>query len=104
MSDLISRKALEAEVEKSLCDNPHTDAKVYLAHKHEHMHFLSMINSAVAVDAVEVVRCGECEYYPQIDCFGDACCNTILRHSTVLVQRKPADYCSYGKRRESEGK
>ena len=64
--------------------------------------FIKELKRAPAVDAVEVVRCKDCQYYPQIDCFGDACCNMFLRHSTVLVPRKSTDYCSYGKRRESE--
>ena len=89
MSDLISREALINEFKNPDLFN--------VTEKH-----LSIIGNAPAVDAVEVVRCKDCQHYPQIDCFREPCCNTFLRHSTVLVPRKSTDYCSYGKRRESE--
>lgn len=55
---------------------------------------LDIINSAPAIDAVEVVRCKDCIYasfYP----------NKLMyecgRYEDVLMF--PDDYCSYGKRR-----
>lgn len=53
------------------------------------------IDNAPTVDAVPVVRCGECVY-----------CDPETMHcdhpmSTALpVSRKATDYCSYGERRE----
>ena len=58
------------------------------------------IHKAPAVDAVEVVRCGECKHYrpqkPIISRNGNVkyCC----RSSYVKV--KEGDFCSYGERRE----
>lgn len=51
------------------------------------------------LDTVEVIRCRECQYYPEINCFGRACCNMIIDQKVVLIPRNPNDYCSYGKHR-----
>ena len=53
-------------------------------------------------EQAEIVRCSECQHYPEKDCFGNDCCNMFVRHNTVLIPRKLTDYCSYGERRESE--
>jgi len=45
-----------------------------------------------AIDAVEVVRCGECKY-------ADKCSQNIAMQDTYQMYEK-IDYCSYGERRE----
>ena len=44
------------------------------------------------VDAVEVVRCKDCEYYSYEHC------NNIM--PGYGFEREPDDFCSYGERRE----
>lgn len=81
----------------------------YYDKEHGNKHFVLGIESVLefaeqlpTIDAVEVTRCKDCQYYAQTDCFGEACCNTFLRHSTVLIPRKPDDYCSHGKPKDME--
>ena len=63
------------------------------------------IQSAKTIDAVEVVRCKDCEYgfdwdrdepYDEVYCAGY--CN-LREADEVIVQVYSCDYCSYGKRR-----
>lgn len=72
--DLISRKALMYEIEKSMNFNPHEDSKIALNHRNEHIHFLSIalkIPTAYDVDAVisEISSCFDSkkEVYTDID-------------------------------------
>ena len=57
----------------------------------------SMLDSAPTVDAVEVVRCRDCKH-----------CDPENKHcdhpmgTTIPVQRKPDDFCSYGERKAYE--
>ena len=56
------------------------------------------INGAPTVDAVEVVRCKDCKYNDHKKAFrpeGIWCCYWG-------VDPNPADFCSYGERREGE--
>jgi hypothetical protein len=90
MNDLISRSALIEWTYQSLDDNPHALPKDRVMHKHEHECFLVMLDKAPAVDAVPVVRCGEC-IKPIEECpFKD---HVMLK----------TDYCSYGERRNGDG-
>ena len=60
---------------------------------------LCIIDDQPTVDAVEVVRCKDCKYWSgyggRCKHFGSPLANTV--HYT-----KPADFCSYGERREGE--
>lgn len=61
-----------------------------------------MIIDAPTVDAVEVVRCKECDSYVEVAWWFDdegkkKECHCCVAHS-IPVQ--PNDYCSYGERRE----
>ena len=95
MSDLIDREALQHRLAELMSSSEgNENIGVYKA--------LKEVNWIPSIDAVEVVRCVECKYYPEKDCFGNDCCNTFLHHSTVLVPRKPTDYCSHGKRKEDK--
>lgn len=48
--DLISRKALIAEIEKSMRDNPHSDIRIRQVHEHEHRHFLCLVTKQPVYD------------------------------------------------------
>lgn len=65
--------------------------------------FRVALMEAPAVDAVEVVRCGDCRYYHQYylgkfkeEATGWGRCNLISADTDMAV----GDYCSYGERRE----
>lgn len=91
MNDLISRSALIEWTYQSLDDNPHTLSRDRMMHRHEHEHFLVMLDKAPAVDAVPVVRCAQCrksrEEHGYLWC---------LKWDTQVT---PNDFCSYGERR-----
>lgn len=57
---------------------------------------IEMIQEAPTIDAVPVVRCGECRYWDE-----DGRCeppkNGLIREYT-----EPNDFCSYGERRDEE--
>ena len=52
---------------------------------------LSLINDAPTVDAVEVVRCKDCEYWECNDCKND-------NHGYCPISEN--DYCSRGERKD----
>ena len=108
---LIDADALSVEVEKSKHDNPHPAGFMRSNHVNEHEHFLKMIYDAPTVDAVEVVRCGDCEYKDELE--GHLVCGDSMRAGmgvdafeipTYYVDKiAPDDFCSYGKRRKENG-
>lgn len=51
------------------------------------------------IDAVEVVRCKDCEYYEREECM----CPYIWMSDCAHLYPNPDDYCSYGKRKEADG-
>jgi hypothetical protein len=53
---------------------------------------VNRIEAAPTVDAVEVVRCGECKHYGTSGCAMDAFSFDVTEES----------FCSYGERRENE--
>ena len=57
---------------------------------------IKVIESIPAVDAAQVVRCGDCEFY------GEEPIGTLKECYRGCGWTKPSDYCSRGKRRESE--
>lgn len=59
---------------------------------------MEIVASAPAVDAVPVVRCKDCKYYKpdEYECGCD--------FAGGLPYVKATDYCSYGERREANGK
>lgn len=87
MSDLISREALLAE--------DFTDMFFDAA---DGIVFEQILNSAAAVDAVDVVFCENCIYQKdaKVNCKGFIICPVSNMEIT------DDDYCSYGERGESE--
>ena len=54
-NDLISRKALMQEIEKSMNNNPHTEPKVKVNHEQEHKHFMCLLSKQPTAYDVEKV-------------------------------------------------
>ena len=87
MAEYIDREALmKFPIRANHCDKEHANT-----------HFINGIESVMeyaellpTVDAVPVVRCKECKWAG-----GDFVC-----YRGVMVQHKPEDFCSYGKRKE----
>lgn len=62
-----------------------------------------IIERAPGVDAVEVVRCGDCKHSVRYECKSDACYKfTICRRRDSYSEGvEEDDFCSYGERRET---
>ena len=88
MSDLISRTELLDTIRQKMFD---TRYDIELA--------MDVIKTTPAVDAVPVVRCGECEHYMcDVDSYFQCDFGGGLNHPESL------DYCSYGERTEGGDK
>lgn len=85
MSDLMSRKALLQRIKNSTAER----AVKVLAQV--------LVNTAPAVDAVEVVRCKDCKHYRTYSTFVLDCCRG---HGMTYVNAN--DFCNYGERKENE--
>lgn len=58
------------------------------------------IDNIKGVDAVEVVRCKDCDWYREHE--GGICVNPKCTTSWYGCQVLPEHFCSYGERREGE--
>ena len=58
------------------------------------------IDRCAAVDAIEVVRCKDCEHYDQGRCLGN---HDICTEEEYWFYVNPEDYCSHGERRDVDG-
>ena len=56
----------------------------------------SFINAAPTVDAVEVVRCKDCDHKHAVTCEGIILCT----YHGKMIQMHRSDFCSYGERKE----
>lgn len=63
--------------------------------------FLLWVNDAPTVDAVEVVRCCECNKSGVLEHNGKMFCKEPMG-CLGCVPTKPDNFCSYGERRENE--
>lgn len=60
---------------------------------------------APAVDAVEVVRCRDCKFYTEQKKRCDhPCQDWDVECFDQWLEMEPNDFCSYGERRESDGR
>lgn len=96
-NDLISREALLEAIRTDVA--PLTLSMVF-----RHIH------SAPAVDAVEVMRCKDCELWNEWDRAGHESLNNLSCSCAYFsgedgytVCTAPNDFCSYGERRENNG-
>lgn len=87
MSDLISRKALLQRIKNSTAEK----AVKVLAQV--------LVNTAPAVDAVEVVRCKDCKHWLK-DVAG--CTDAVGRCEWANYMVGAVGYCVYGERKENE--
>lgn len=91
-NDLISRSALK----KALLEKCFYPAIVN-----------HVLKNAPAVDAVEVVRCKDCKRWSVDCCTDETVCLKIYSDGAASAyawqERRPADFCSYGKRRADDG-
>ena len=93
-NDLISREALKQELVVNMvnCIRTNEDNKATMAEQ-----VLNKIDEAPTVDAVEVVRCGECEFIDDKCAHGIVCiCDHGGMCGTFVAD---TDFCSCGKRR-----
>lgn len=60
--------------------------------------FAEMVEDAPTVDAVEVVRCRDCNHCDQENHHCDHYMGTV-----APLSRKPDDFCSYGERKDGDG-
>ena len=67
---------------------------------HDAIEILAEIEYAPAVEAVEVVRCKDCEWWVRDEELHDECRCGYWKGLFDFC--KPNDFCSYGERREGE--
>ena len=91
MSELIDREALKEAV-KRYADEPikKKDRKCQAIC----LDMLGTIDAQPTIDAVEVVRCGECKWFIGVGHYCKYCREKIKRTD---------GYCSYGERRDNNG-
>lgn len=60
------------------------------------------LEEAPAIDAVPVVRCGECKFWRKIESslIGEVMC--CIAQGSMNVQKAADDFCSYGERRDDD--
>ena len=99
---LIDADALSDKVAESKHSNPHQQGMVRVNHRNEHDHFLRMICEAPTVDAVEVVRCKDCEMWDDDpDTYGksDGPKGKCMKTFEIM---ECDGFCSYGERRTDD--
>ena len=86
------RKMFMFEPNFAFCGNEDTDFKTALR----------AIEECPTIDAVPVVRCGECKHCEVVETLigPDTCC---VNQGEMLVHKDVDDYCSWGERRADNG-
>lgn len=85
---MMEQRLIDANALRAQCDAPHWCV------------WMSEIDDAPTIDAVEVVRCKECKHRSSdYDILGDYLCEK--RGCRFFC--KDNDFCSYGERRNSDG-
>ena len=95
---LIDANSLCEAVDKSDRENFHKGVANRSIHHYEHIHFMKMVLDAPTVDAVEVVRCKDCEHWHEETAF----CEKHSRFDSFGMDWnmfEDDDFCSYGERR-----
>ena len=98
---LVDANLLCDDVERSKHDNPHPQGMIRVNHRNEHDHFMRMILCAPTVDAVEVVRCRECEHYVKLLGEDRRRCSIFSGCYDRPYPTEPEDFCSYGVKKGS---
>lgn len=83
---MMAKRLIDANALRAQCDPPHWCV------------WMNEIDDAPTIDAVEVVRCGECEHFNNLTC--------KIRKGSWGEQLKVgfSDFCSDGKRRGCDGR
>ena len=104
MNDLISRSALIAEFDEYIERNRSqgTYGNNWCADTCEVLRD-TIVKVAPTVDAVPVVRCGDCKWYKKSKRYGHYQCGNPNEGMLSRVELMPYDYCSYGERRNGDG-
>ena len=64
------------------------------------LELLTAFADADGVDAVEVIRCKDCKYYRDGDCWHEREDDRWIYYQSVINEPNPDDYCSLAERRE----
>lgn len=96
MTQYIDADALKEFIDSAyrpLCDDYHM--KDYVLNQ-----ILTDIKNAPTVDAVEVIRCKDCRYYRDGDCWHEWGNDGRIYYQSVINEPYPDDYCSRAERKE----
>lgn len=92
-------KILEScEIRKATIGNPLTDWEYGYTCGIERAE--SEIECAPTVDAVPVIRCKDCKYYRDGDCWHEWENDRWIYYQSVISEPNPDDYCSRAERKE----
>ena len=94
MPDLIDRKALLAEVNRTIDIMEKRKDRISVRN------VIMCVKNAPTVDAVEVVRCKDCKYLMHSAIYKKHFCTNIYGLRDICISKN--DFCSYGERREGE--
>ena len=100
--EYIEREALLKDIEE---ERPEiwTDSEAERQAENDFYKYRDIVKIQPAADVVEVVRCKDCEHCEHInDEFAKEWYQCVRRGN--IAQKKPNDFCSYGKRREGADK
>ena len=80
-------------LDKTLSDIPTRDSML--------LNFQQYVHLQPTIEAVPVVRCGECEYgRPDDNAFGFDGITPLIRCSYMTEPNRPHEYCSWGRRKD----
>lgn len=96
-NDLIHRGALIDKIDEKIYNVPYNNNCATIRSGMEQI--LSTVEDAPAVDAVEVVRCHECQNHTEDPETGKLYCRKPLG-CMGCIEVKPDDFCSRGERKE----
>ena len=112
MNDLISRSALRHRINALAAEVVYRGASDMITGKDSCnpaewtrgyqkgiLEAIKWIDSQAAVDAVQVVRCGDCKWYKKSKRYGHYQCGNPNEGMLSRVELMPYDFCSYGERR-----
>lgn len=97
MSKLIDADALIKSLDDAIQDAKRKD-EICDYWEDDRSNLFYYLDTAPTVDAVKVVRCGECKHAIRVD--GDIICNRLTGLAAANVIVPDYDYCIYGERSE----
>lgn len=93
MADLIDRAALLADIDEAVVFSGRNGQSAEMRGANK---IIDRIKAASAVDAVPVVRCGNCRYFFVDEYYAK---HGLCRAYPLGIAKLPMDYCSLGERR-----